>query len=155
MAFTEDEAAYLKSQPLARIATVGPDGQPDVTPVSFEFDGTYFYVGGWAPEGSRRFRNVKAGNTKVALVVGRPGVRGPMEPEVPARLRDGRAGGAARAVRPGSVYADHPGDLLELEPRRPLLHRRESDLRPSADRPPRRAVTAQEARVFPGCSDTA
>jgi pyridoxamine 5'-phosphate oxidase family protein len=46
MAFTEDETAYLKSQPLARIATVGPGGQPDVTPVSFEFDGTYFYVGG-------------------------------------------------------------------------------------------------------------
>ena len=46
MAFTEDEAAYLKSQPLARVATVDPDGQPDVTPVSFEFDGTYFYVGG-------------------------------------------------------------------------------------------------------------
>ena len=69
MAFTEDEAAYLKSQPLLRIATVGPDGQPDVTPVSFEFDGTYFYLGGWAPERTRRFRNVTAGNTKVALVV--------------------------------------------------------------------------------------
>jgi pyridoxamine 5'-phosphate oxidase family protein len=27
MAFTEDEVAYLKPQPLARIATVGPDGQ--------------------------------------------------------------------------------------------------------------------------------
>jgi pyridoxamine 5'-phosphate oxidase family protein len=36
MPFTEDEAAYLKSQPLVRIATVGPGGQPDVTPVSFE-----------------------------------------------------------------------------------------------------------------------
>jgi pyridoxamine 5'-phosphate oxidase family protein len=40
-----------------------------VTPVSFEFDGTYFYVGGWAPERTRRLRNVKAGNAKVALVV--------------------------------------------------------------------------------------
>ena len=29
MAFTEDEAAYLKSQPLARIATVDLDGQPE------------------------------------------------------------------------------------------------------------------------------
>jgi hypothetical protein len=27
MAFTKDEAAYLKPPPLARIATVGPDGQ--------------------------------------------------------------------------------------------------------------------------------
>ena len=51
MAFTEEEAAYLRSQPLARIATVGPGGQPDVAPVGFEFDGTYLYVGGRAPHG--------------------------------------------------------------------------------------------------------
>jgi pyridoxamine 5'-phosphate oxidase family protein len=44
VAFTEEEVAYLKSQPLARIATVGADEQPDVAPVGFEFDGTYFYV---------------------------------------------------------------------------------------------------------------
>ena len=69
MAFTEEEAAYLRSQPLARIATVGPDGQPDVAPVGFEFDGTYLYVGGRAPERTRKFLNVKAGQAKVALVV--------------------------------------------------------------------------------------
>jgi pyridoxamine 5'-phosphate oxidase family protein len=69
MAFTEEEAAYLKSQPLARIATVGADDQPDVAPVGFEFDGTYFYVGGRAPEQTRKFRNVQAGHAKVALVV--------------------------------------------------------------------------------------
>jgi pyridoxamine 5'-phosphate oxidase family protein len=69
MAFTEEEAAYLRSQPLARIATVGPDGQPDVAPVGFEFDGTYLYVGGRAPERTRKFLNVEAGQAKVALVV--------------------------------------------------------------------------------------
>jgi pyridoxamine 5'-phosphate oxidase family protein len=69
MAFTEEEAAYLRSQPLARIATVGPDWQPDVAPVGFEFDGSYLYVGGRAPERTRKFLNVKAGQAKVALVV--------------------------------------------------------------------------------------
>jgi pyridoxamine 5'-phosphate oxidase family protein len=69
MAFTEDEVAYLNSQPLARLATVDPDGQPDVAPVGFEFDGTYLYVGGRAPERTRKFLNVKAGQAKVALVV--------------------------------------------------------------------------------------
>jgi pyridoxamine 5'-phosphate oxidase family protein len=69
MAFAEDEVAYLKSQPLARLATVGDDGQPDVVPVGFEFDGTYFYVGGMAPERTRKFLNVQAGHSKVALVV--------------------------------------------------------------------------------------
>jgi pyridoxamine 5'-phosphate oxidase family protein len=69
MAFTEEEVAYLKSQPLARIATVGPGEQPDVAPVGFEFDGTYFWVGGHAPERTRKFLNVQAGQAKVALVI--------------------------------------------------------------------------------------
>jgi pyridoxamine 5'-phosphate oxidase family protein len=69
MAFTEEEVAYLKSQPLARIATVGPGEQPDVAPVGFEFDGTYFWVGGYAPERTRKFLNVQAGQAKVALVI--------------------------------------------------------------------------------------
>jgi pyridoxamine 5'-phosphate oxidase family protein len=69
MSFTEEEIAYLRSQPLARIATVSPDGQPDVAPVGFEFDGTYFYVGGIDPANTRKFRNVRAGNDKVALAI--------------------------------------------------------------------------------------
>ncbi len=69
MSFSEEEVAYLRSQRLARIATVGTDGQPDVVPVGFEFDGTHLYVGGMDPARTRKFRNVAAGNTKVALVV--------------------------------------------------------------------------------------
>jgi pyridoxamine 5'-phosphate oxidase family protein len=69
MAFTDEEAAYLRSQPLARIATVGPDGQPDVSPVGFEFDGTHLYVGGMDAARTRKYRNVAAGNDKVAVVV--------------------------------------------------------------------------------------
>jgi pyridoxamine 5'-phosphate oxidase family protein len=69
VSFSEEEVAYLRSQRLARIATVATDGQPDVAPVGFEFDGTYLYVGGFDPAKTRKFRNVQAGNTKVALVV--------------------------------------------------------------------------------------
>ncbi len=67
--FTEKEIAYLKTQRLARIATVAPDGQPDVTPVGFEYDGQYFYIGGHNPEHTRKYHNVDHGNHKVALVV--------------------------------------------------------------------------------------
>jgi pyridoxamine 5'-phosphate oxidase family protein len=69
MSFTDDEVAYLHSQRLARIATVSPDGQPDVVPVGYEFDGTHFYVGGLDPARTRKVRNVAAGSTKVALVI--------------------------------------------------------------------------------------
>lgn len=69
MAFTEEEITYLRSQPLGRLATVAPGGQPDVAPVGFEFDGTCFYIGGLDPARTRKFRNVSAGNNQVALVV--------------------------------------------------------------------------------------
>lgn len=69
VSFNQEEIAYLRSQRLARIATVGPDGQPDVAPVGFEFDGTHVYVGGLDPAKTRKFRNVQAGNPKVAIVV--------------------------------------------------------------------------------------
>jgi len=69
MAFTEEEITYLRSQPLGRLATVAPGGQPDVAPVGFEFDGDYFYIGGLDPAKTRKFRNVAAGNDQVALVI--------------------------------------------------------------------------------------
>lgn len=69
MAFTDDEVDYIRSQRLMRIATTSTDGQPDVTPVGFEFDGVAFYVGGYNPSDTRRARNVRSGNHKVALVI--------------------------------------------------------------------------------------
>jgi pyridoxamine 5'-phosphate oxidase family protein len=69
MSFSDDEVAYLRSQRLARIATAAADGQPDVAPVGYEFDGTFLYVGGRDPVQTRKFRNVAAGNEKVALVI--------------------------------------------------------------------------------------
>jgi len=44
--FSESEISYIRSQYLARIATVNSDGQPDVVPVGYEFDGSVFYIGG-------------------------------------------------------------------------------------------------------------
>jgi pyridoxamine 5'-phosphate oxidase family protein len=71
VSFTDEELAYLRSQPLARVATVDADGQPDVVPLALEYDGTYFWVGGVgeAVVRTRKFRNIVAGNKQVALVV--------------------------------------------------------------------------------------
>jgi pyridoxamine 5'-phosphate oxidase family protein len=69
VSFTEEEIAYVQSQRLARISTVSANGQPDVVPVGYQFDGECFYVGGMNPATTRKFRNVRAGNPKVALVI--------------------------------------------------------------------------------------
>lgn len=69
MSFTDEEIAYIKFQPLARVATVAPDGQPDIAPVGFEFDDIHFYIGGFNPTNTRRSRNVRSGNHHVALVI--------------------------------------------------------------------------------------
>ena len=41
--FTTEEIDYIKTQHLARLATVSPGGQPDVAPVGFQFDGQRFH----------------------------------------------------------------------------------------------------------------
>jgi pyridoxamine 5'-phosphate oxidase family protein len=71
MSFTDAEITYLRSQPIARLATVAQGGQPDAVPVAFEFDGTCFWVGGNGPSvvATRKFRNIEAGRRKVALVI--------------------------------------------------------------------------------------
>jgi pyridoxamine 5'-phosphate oxidase family protein len=71
VAFSDEEIAYLQSQPVARLATVNSDGQPDVVPVAFELDGPYIWVGGVGPDvaSTRKLRNIGAGRTKVSPVV--------------------------------------------------------------------------------------
>jgi len=70
--FSEAESQYLKSQRLARIATVSSKGQPDVVPVGFEFDGKYFWVGSHSQDifhQTLKYHNVKNGNKLVALTI--------------------------------------------------------------------------------------
>ena len=71
MSFTGEDLDYLRSQPLARLATVAADGQPDVVPVAYQFDGAQFWIGGPGPSvvATRKFRNVRDGAGQVALVV--------------------------------------------------------------------------------------
>lgn len=109
MSFTEEEIGYLRSQPLARIATVGGDGQPDVAPVGYEFDGDHFYVGGRDPRQTRKYRNVVAGNTMVALVIDDLVSTDPWTP------RFLRVYGTAEAVERTGRFG--PGAYLKITPR--------------------------------------
>jgi pyridoxamine 5'-phosphate oxidase family protein len=69
--FSDEEIAYLQSQPIARLATVNADGQPDVVPVAFELDLPYIWVGGVGPDvaRTRKLRNIGAGRSEVSLVI--------------------------------------------------------------------------------------
>ena len=66
--FSEKELHFLKEQRLGRLATVSSSMQPHVVPVAFDFDGSYFYFGGWKLKDSLKFRNILQ-NNKIALVV--------------------------------------------------------------------------------------
>ena len=68
--FTPAELAYLRSQKLGRLATVGPDGAPQVRPVGFAVDaetGTIDIIGRDNPA-TQKWRNVVR-DGRVALVV--------------------------------------------------------------------------------------
>ena len=54
-AFTDSEIEYLRSQGMARLATVGPDGQPHVVPLTYNFN---------ADEDAIDVGGVDFGNTK-------------------------------------------------------------------------------------------
>jgi len=67
--FTPQEIAYINSQRLARLATVSKKNQPDVAPVAFRFDGETFYISGYDISKTFKYKNVKAGNASVSLVI--------------------------------------------------------------------------------------
>jgi pyridoxamine 5'-phosphate oxidase family protein len=66
--FSTSEIAYIRSQRLARMATVSPRLQPDVAAVVYQFDGECFYVGGLEQEKTLKFRNART-NPRVAFVI--------------------------------------------------------------------------------------
>jgi pyridoxamine 5'-phosphate oxidase family protein len=70
-AFTTEEIAYLQNQRLGRIATIGPNGQPHVVPVSFRYnpDTDTIDVGGHGGFARRKkWRDIQH-HSKVAIVV--------------------------------------------------------------------------------------
>ena len=67
--FAPEEVAYLQSQRLGRLATVAPDGQPDVMPVGHALEDGLIYVGGRYNRQTRKVKNIEAGNARIALIV--------------------------------------------------------------------------------------
>src|SRR5918996_6011385 len=104
--FSQSEIEYLKSQRIARIATVSAledrSMQPDVVPVGFDFDGEYLYVGGMNILKSTKYKNILK-NSKVAVVIDDLRTLDPWDP------RGIRIYGMADSVERQGGYMDQTG----------------------------------------------
>jgi pyridoxamine 5'-phosphate oxidase family protein len=111
MALTDAEISYLRSQQLGRLATVQPDGSPQVKPVGFGYNaelGT-IDVTGYNLVASQKFRNVSR-NGHAALVVD------DIVSTDPWRVRFLEVRGRAEAIEApgGPVIRIHPSRVLSF-----------------------------------------
>jgi pyridoxamine 5'-phosphate oxidase family protein len=106
------ETEYLKTQRLARIASVSPKGQPEVSPVGFEWDGKNFYIGTHDPSFfpmTQRYKNIDRGNTRVSLVVD------DLESVDPWKVRGVKVLGTAEVVEHQGMFGK--GKYIRVTPR--------------------------------------
>lgn len=122
--FTDAEIAYLTSQPLGRLATVGTDGRPHVMPVGIFYDPETegIVIGGAADmAASKKFRDAR-GQPDVALVIDDLAAIDPWTPrgiEIRGRAETHSDGGEAIGTR---LAADFPftAAWIRIRPRRIL-----------------------------------
>jgi pyridoxamine 5'-phosphate oxidase family protein len=116
MSFTQVEIEYLASQRLGRVATVAPDGQPQVNPTSFHVNaelGT-IDIGGYRMAQTKKYRNVAAGSAASIVVDDLASVD-------PWRARGIEIRGRAETVTGQEPYlAGFTGDIVRIHPTRIL-----------------------------------
>ena len=66
--FTENELRYVMERRLCRIALVSSDLLPHIIPVTYEFDGAYFYLSGWNVKYSQGFADIGQ-ESKVTMLI--------------------------------------------------------------------------------------
>jgi pyridoxamine 5'-phosphate oxidase family protein len=115
-AFTAAELAYLRSQRLGRLATVGADSEPHVVPVTFRYNAEHDAIeigghGGFAKR--KKYRDV-LGNQRVAFVVD------DIASVKPWRVRGIEIRGVAEVLATGGAELG-PGfdpEMFRIKPRR-------------------------------------
>jgi pyridoxamine 5'-phosphate oxidase family protein len=113
--FTDAEREYLTSGGMGRIATVGPDGQPHVVPVTFAFnaDEDAIDVGGIDFGNSKKWRDGKR-NPKVTFLVDESWGKGAKAIEIRGTAEAHETGG-------DSIHPKFPNfkpEFLRIRPRR-------------------------------------
>ncbi|MCI2420478.1 PPOX class F420-dependent oxidoreductase [Saccharopolyspora sp. K220] len=115
MTFTEAEIEYLESQPLGRLTTLGPRGEPQARPVGVHLgpDGTIDVVG-YSNATSQKWRNVERDPRVTFLVDDIASLR-------PWKVRGIEIRGEAKALfGVGSTVPGMSGDVIRIHPRRVL-----------------------------------
>ena len=109
--FSKAEQDYLKTQRLARVASASKKGTPEVSPVAFEFDGRYFWIGSHSQYiffKTRRYKNITSGGGRVALVVD------DLESVNPWRPRGVKVSGTAEVMDHDGMFGQ--GKYLRITP---------------------------------------
>jgi pyridoxamine 5'-phosphate oxidase family protein len=118
-AFTPSEIEYLTSQGLARLATVGPDGQPHVVPVTFIFNAEEdaIDVGGVDFGATKKWRDARQ-NPRVTFLLDdvRPDPRRARAIEVRGRAEALASGGGTINPR----FPNFAEEFLRIRPTRIL-----------------------------------
>jgi len=113
--FTDAEREYLTSATLGRIATVGPDGQPHVVPVTFAFNAAEdtVDVGGIDFGNSKKWRDGRR-NPKVTFLVDESWGKGAKAIEIRGTAEAHETGGESIHPR----FPNFKPEFLRIRPRR-------------------------------------
>ncbi|WP_031466196.1 PPOX class F420-dependent oxidoreductase [Sciscionella sediminilitoris] len=100
--FTDAERAYLRGQELGRLATIGPDGRPQISPLGFRLnpDDT-IDIGGPKLTSTRRYRNVLA-DPRLSFVVD------DMTPDEPGAIKPGMGRGVEIRGTAETLWVEEP-----------------------------------------------
>lgn len=116
MTLTEAEQRYLSTQAHGRLATVGPDGTPQVKPVGFRYNQEFGTIDiyGFNMAQSAKYRNIRK-NPKVAFVADdAPGAG-------PAGVRFLEIRGTAETASGTDPFTEQlPPEMIRIHPRRVL-----------------------------------
>jgi pyridoxamine 5'-phosphate oxidase family protein len=127
-AFTPAEIAYLQSQPLGRLATVGSNGQPHVVPVGFRYNPEHdtIDISGHDFAKRKKFRDVRR-NPLVAFVVD------DLASVTPWRVRGIEIRGEAEILETGgqSIRPFFDQEMFRIRPRRVISWGLENDAFPA------------------------
>jgi pyridoxamine 5'-phosphate oxidase family protein len=113
--FTEAELEYLTSSSLIRLATVGPDGQPHVVPVTFQYnpDEDAIDIGGVFFGETKKWRDARR-NPRVTLLLDESWGRGAKAIEIRGIAEAHETGGDRINPR----FPNFKPEFLRIRPRR-------------------------------------